>query len=158
MTLMRHLRVLFLPLLLGGCSAFAIPPSLEGQLPPAPGGTARIVVYRDVGVYEFADVLKVDFNGAKTADLGAGNLVYRDVAPGTYTVTFTPTRAVPDQFKSVPLAAGNVVYLKLVSFSEETCGAALAGGSGCRQHAYVTVFVDPQVAQREIQGLKLPEG
>jgi hypothetical protein len=156
---MNHiLRLLLIPLLLVVTACAIQTPSL-GALPAPQPGTARIVLYRDVGYYDSSAVLTVSLNNQSTATVGRGDVVYRDIAPGTYTVTFKPTAYSPNQFKTVAIAAGDVVYVKLENFSPDNCGGVDGwSGGGCRAIAYTSVIIDPSVAQHEIRGLNLSQG
>jgi hypothetical protein len=142
-------------LLIGACTP-SMP--LVGTLPPPPAGTARIVLYRDIDIYEPSDTLTVSLNDRAAGTVARGNATYRDVPPGTYTVTFKPTRPSPHQFKTVKLAAGDVVYVKLESLSAGACTGSETVGAGCYETGYTSDIIDPVRAQQEIKSLRLVQG
>lgn len=143
-------------LLLAGCAT--APEPLAGSLPSPPVGTARIVLYRDVGIYEPSEVLTVSLNDRQIGAVPRGDVTYQDVPPGTYTVTFKPTRTSPNQFKTVTLAAGAVAYVKLEALTDGVCTGDEASGAGCFETGYTSVLIDPAIAQQEIKGLRLVRG
>jgi hypothetical protein len=153
----RFLRFLLLPGLLV-VSACATSAPLVGTLPSPPAGTARIVLYRDIDIYEPSDVLTVSLNDREIGTVPRGDATYRDVPPGTYTVTFKPTRPSPHQFKTVTVVAGNVVYVKLQALSEGGCTGSETIGAGCYETGYTSVVIDPASAQQEIKSLRLVQG
>lgn len=152
----RLFRLLFAPILLvAGC---AMPAPIVGALPAPAPGTAQIVFYRDVGYYDPANVLTIALNNRNVAVLPRGEVVYRDVPPGTYTVTFNPTRTYPNQFKTVTVAAGEVAYIKLEGLPDTDCSGTIGTFGGCDISGYTSVAIDPVQARREIQGLPLVQG
>jgi hypothetical protein len=155
----RLLRLPFVLLLvLAGC---AVPPAATtpvGFTPLAPG-MARIVFYRDVGYYDPAVDLTVALNDKTTGVLTRGTVFYRDVTPGTYNVTFTPTRPAPEQFVTITPAAGNVFYVKLLGLPDRFCGSSTGSTTaGCDISGFVARLVDPVQAQQEVQRLSLVQG
>lgn len=155
----RFLRRPFalLLLLLAAC---AVPPAQEPAafVPLAPG-MARIVFYRDIDYYEPAAVLTLSLNGNPVGALWRGNAFYRDVTPGTYAITFTPTRVVPYQFPTITPGAGNVFYVKLIGVPDVVCSSAKGSGPGpCDISGFIAQVVAPTQAQQEMQTLQLVRG
>ena len=144
--------ILIWPLLAFGCAA---PLPAAGTLPPPPPGTSRIVVYRDISYYDgpSSDVA-IEFNSRRVGFLPRGDVIYSDVPPGTYTVTFTPTRSYPNQFKTVTLGAGELAYVKLQGLSPHCSGE----GGGCDIVAFTSDVIDPPIARKEIAPLGLIQG
>jgi hypothetical protein len=101
-------------LLLAGCGTVLLPGSVDsGPLPPAAPGTARLIFYRSVD-YEASQAMpELALNGAPTGRTEAGTMLYRDVAPGTYKITVAPTLPFPNQFPSVTVKPGDVVYIDI---------------------------------------------
>lgn len=155
----RLLRLPFalLLLVLAGCAA---PPSgAPVAFTPLAPGMARIVFYRDIGYYEPAVDLTVDLNDRNVGVLPRGTAFYRDVTPGSYTITFTPTRPAPEQFVTVTPGAGNVFYVKLFGLPDRVCGASTGSTTaGCDISGFVARVVDPAEAQQELQRLSLVQG
>jgi hypothetical protein len=150
----RALLPLFIALLTG-CTNPAVV-AIPGPIPPPPPGMAQIILYRQIGYYEPSDVLRVALNQYPTGILPRGTVLYRNLAPGSYTISFSPTRPDPDQFKTVALGAGQVVYVKLAALPVRPCtGRSIAG---CDMNGYTTMLMTPAAAQQELQGLTLISG
>lgn len=157
--MVRLLRFLFLPLLwsLAGC----VTPGATGAAIPAPAaGMGQIVLYRSVGYYDPSVVLTIALNGAAAGTLPRGDVIYRDVAPGTYTISFAPTRAATDQFKTVTLRAGEIFYVKIEALPEIPCSGTRGGGvgGGCDISGFTATVFDPIIARQQISGLSLIGG
>ena len=67
---------------------------------PQPSGTARLVIYRPFHYYAPTQYLTLSLNERVIGTLGPNGAIYRDVPPGSYTITFTPTRPARNQFKA----------------------------------------------------------
>jgi hypothetical protein len=104
---LRRVLSLFLLIVLAGCTNAAVT-AIPGPIPPPAPGAAQIILYRDIGYYEPADVLRVALNQQPAGVLPRGDVLYRNVAPGSYTISFSPTRPDPYQFKTVTLGPGDV--------------------------------------------------
>lgn len=153
---MRAFRPGLLPLLLllAGCAT----PAPAAFAPLAPG-MARIVFYRVAAPYDPTLVLTISLNNAKTGTLPLGDAFYRDVAPGPYTITFTPTRPYPDQFTTVTPGAGNVFYVRLAALPTIDCSLAFpSGGGSCDISGFTAEVVNPAEAQAEMRGVALIRG
>jgi len=152
------MRRALLPLLLAllvGCASPAVTP-IPGPIPPPPAGAAQIILYREIGYYEPSDVLRVALNQSPIGILPRGTVLYRDLAPGSYTITFSPTRPDPFQFKTVTLGPGQVAYIKIAALPARPCtGRSIAG---CDINGYTTMLMTPAAAQQELQGLALITG
>jgi hypothetical protein len=95
---------------LGGASASG--PTYAIHHPNEPAVAAdmgRIYFYRSSGLLGFAMQPAVKIDGTKVGDSEPGNYFYVDRPPGTYTIS-TATEA--EETVSVPLAAGQTVYVK----------------------------------------------
>lgn len=145
------LFLLVLPL--AGCATPAEAPS--AYVPPPPG-TARLVFYRPFYYYGPSQVLTLALNNTVTGTLPRNAAIYRDVAPGTYTISFSPTRAAPDQFATVTVAPGNVSYIKIDALPQRDC----TGGrfSGCDITGFTSVIMDPATAADELRAVPLLRG
>lgn len=157
---MLHLRqtLSFLVLAVAGGCANMAPPATPVPIPPPPPGMAQIIVYRDVGYYGPFDVLRVDFNRQPIATLPRGDVFYRNLAPGNYTITFGPTRPDRDQFKTVALGAGQVAYVKIAALPVRGCNWFGPGVGDCDINGYTTMIMDPGLAQQEMRGMQLIAG
>jgi hypothetical protein len=87
-----------------------IPPRLAG---PADPHMARIYFYRRIDHQGTPEWTSVSLNGAKVGDSGPGTYFYRDVRPGTYTVTLRSERTYPDQFQTINVVPGGTRYIEI---------------------------------------------
>jgi hypothetical protein len=157
---MFHLRrsLSLLPLiLLAACTSVTVV-AIPGPIPPPAPGAAQIILYRGIGYYEPSDVLRVALNRQPAGVLPRGDVLYRNVAPGSYVITFSPTRPDPYQFKTVTLGPGDVAYVKLAALPVRPCNWFGPGFGDCDINGYTAMIMDPAVAQQEIQGLTLIAG
>jgi hypothetical protein len=154
---MRLLRLGVLPLLLLLAGCVATPP--PAAFTPLAPGMARIVFYRVAAPYDPTLVLTISLNNAKTGTLPLGGAFYRDVTPGPYTVTFTPTRPYPDQFTTVTPSAGNIFYVRLFALPTMDCSLGWRSGSAsCDISGFIAEVVSPAEAQAEMRGVALTRG
>jgi hypothetical protein len=151
-------RALLLPFLLvfllAGCASPAEAPSAYVPQPP---GTARLVFYRAFHYYGSMLYLTLSLNDRVIGTLPPNAAIYRDVAPGTYTVTFSPTRSDPFQFKTVTVAPGNVFFVKIDGLPRRGCAGGRFGG-GCDITGFTSVIVDPATAAYDLQAVPLLRG
>jgi hypothetical protein len=154
---LRRSLTLLAFLVLAACTPVAVV-AIPGPIPPPAPGAAQIILYRDIGYYEPADVLRLALNGQPTGVLPRGDVLYRNVAPGNYTITFSPTRPDPYQFKTVTLGPGEVAYIKLAALPVRPCNAFGPGFGDCDINGYTAMIMNPATAQQEIQGLTLIAG
>lgn len=150
------MSLILLPLL--GCSGSPAVTAIPGPIPPPPQGAAQIILYRAIGYYEPADTLRVALNNQITGTLPRGDVLYRDVAPGTYTISFAPTRPDANQFKTITLAAGQVAYVKLAALPVRPCNWFGTGIGDCDINGYTAMIVDSAIAEEEMRGLTLIGG
>jgi len=153
--LRRSLSLLLLIVLTACTSAVT---AIPGPIPPPAPGAAQIILYRNIGYYEPSDVLRVALNRQPAGVLPRGAVVYRNVASGSYTISFSPTRPDPYQFKTVTLGAGDVAYVKLASLPVRPCNRFGTGFGDCDINGYTAMIMSPAAAQQEIQGLTLIAG
>jgi hypothetical protein len=153
---------LLLVVALGACAGSAPPfASVAGALAPVPPGQARLFVYRWLEPYETVAPSVAYLNGRAIGVTETGAVLYRDVAPGRYTISVESTGTYPDQFKTVVLAAGDVSYVRVESLrSWSGCGGAGesgGGGQACSE-TFVVRIVDPASARSELHDLRLIPG
>jgi len=162
---MRTAALAFLALVLlapGGCAP-AGPPfaSAAATLTPLPQGEARIYFYRWLEPYETVAPSTVMLNGAPVGVSETGAVLYRDVAPGQYTISVFSRGIYPDQFKTVTLTAGESAYVRIESLRDwcNDSGGGLDGGtSGGCYDTFVVEIIDPAVALGEMRDLRLIRG
>ena len=157
---------LLLPLALAACARPGQPfASVAATIPPVPQGMARVFFYRWLEPYETVAPTTAYLNGKPVGVLEVGAIIYRDVAPGQYLISVRSDEPYPDQFKTVVLKPGEVVYARVESLkSWSTCGGSGGGSdggggsaSGCRD-TFVVVIMDPALARAEIGGLLFTQG
>jgi hypothetical protein len=136
-----------MPLLVAaaGCADLPTFDQVKASLPPVPAGEARIFVYRALEPYQSLAWVPVFFNDKTVGAVGPGQVILRDVPPGTYKIEPKSEGLWPDQAKTVQLAAGDVVYAKIGSFASGD-----PGDIDDLQTTFVVTLIDPRMAQREI--------
>lgn len=152
--LRRVLRVPFLLIVLAACATAAEVPV---AFVPQPSGTARLVIYRPFHYYAPTQYLTLSLNERVIGTLGPNGAIYRDVPPGSYTITFTPTRPARNQFKTVTVAPGSLFYIRIEALTPWGCTGERFGG-GCDITGFEADVMDPPTAERDLQGLPLLHG
>jgi hypothetical protein len=142
-------------LLLAGCGTPLLPGPVDNSpLPPAAPGTARLIFYRSVDYQGMQAMPELALNGTPTGRTEAGTMLYRDVAPGTYKITVAPTLPFPDQFPSVSVKPGDVVYIDI--------GTLANMGDMAPERSYGDTFilsvVDPEAGAFGVYGLRRIHG
>ena len=141
--------------------ALAAVTNASGLAPVAPG-MARVWIYRDYEPYESLARPYVRLNGAITGISEPGGAFYRDLAPGTYTVTVDSDGTDLQQFVSVPVATGQQVYVKVLASSGWDSGGGGAGehggGGGWARDTFYTWQIQPEVAAPAIARMPLYGG
>lgn len=111
-----------------------------------PPGDARIWIYRTYDPYVAQETPYVLINGRIAGISWLGSAFYRDVPPGTYTITVSPSRGRDvNQFATVALVAGQTVYVK-VDASNWWAPAC----RNCEIDTFYTFVVSPRLAWAEI--------
>ena len=154
---MISLRRGLLPTLLFLIAACATPAEEPVAYTPQPPGSARLLLYRAFHYYGPSSVLTVALNDNAVGTLPRNAAIYRDVPPGTYTISFSPTRPAPYQFKTVTAAAGNVFFIRIDELPQRCTGGRF-GNDGCDIGGFTSTVIDPATAQSEIQTLPLLRG
>jgi hypothetical protein len=154
----RSLRgfVLLLVLSLAACAPPGPPfASVAATLPPPPPGAARIFFYRWLEPYETISESTIYLNDKPVASSQTGAAFYRDVAAGQYTIRAHTFSHYPFDTKTVVLAPGQVIYVRIESV--KTWGTCAYNESGCFD-TFVVNLIDPAVAQYEMQQLRMIPG
>lgn len=153
MRIARRLLVV-LALALAGCIAqnptLPIFATAERTLPPPAPGTARLFFYRLLEPYEHTLGITVLLNEKPAGFAHNGTVLYRDVPAGSYFVSVASYNPYPNQFKTVQVAAGQIWYFRIESFSGWSCLK-----SGCRGDTFVVAIIPPAQARAEIAPLGL---
>jgi hypothetical protein len=123
-------------------------------LAPASPATARIWIYREYEPYQSLARPYVRLNGAIAGISEPGGVFYRDIAPGSYTISVDSDGTDVQQFVSVPVAVGQQVYVKvLVSKDWASGGGGDHGGGAWARDTFYTWQIQPGVAAAEIAQL-----
>jgi hypothetical protein len=135
--------------------------SVAATVAPVPSGEARVYFYRWLEPYETVAESAVMLNGARVGVSQTGAVLYRDVAPGQYTISVQSGGTYPNQFKTVTLTPGETAYVRIESLRAwcNDSGGGLDGGgsSGCYD-TFVVNLIDPAVARSEMQNLRFIKG
>jgi hypothetical protein len=142
-------------------------PMAAALLPgPASPGMARIYIYREDVSPMHPEWTAVWLGGSKLGDSAPGTFFYRDVQPGTYTLSVNSDMPYSEQKKTLLLRPGSTVFVKV--FAVEGYGITMSGGGGSSRFGGGAVsvsipnvfgerIIDPRIAQPEISRLQ-PEG
>src|SRR6516164_11732283 len=109
------------------------PPVASVAIPPIPAGEARVWFYRPIDAYDSMATPYVRMNDAIVAISMPEGASYRDVPPGAYHITVDSYGKDFNQDKDVQLAAGQELYVKVVSLRawvDTTNGGGGGGGGG----------------------------
>src|ERR1700730_15241440 len=132
-------------------AGFAEPPataSVPASAIPAPAGQARLWVYRPLDRYGSLNLARIDVDGSHIRGVDYGHGFYRDVPPGHYHIAPESFGRDFNQDKDVDLAAGQQLYVKIVSL--ESWGVSVSGSKNFERYAFYAWLISPEVAQAEI--------
>ncbi len=134
------------------------PPTLPG---PAAPGQARVYVYRDFGVFMHPAWTAVWLNDAKVGDSAPGTYFYRDVPPGTYTVSVNSDLPFVDQTRTITVAPNSTNYVKVYVVEgfglSSIVGVSRRGSSGTMgnvPNVFGNIVVDAATARRQMARLR----
>jgi hypothetical protein len=133
-------------------AAMAWPPAV----PPLSPGLARLWIYRDYEPYDSLARPYWRLNGVIAGISEPGGAMYRDLRPGVYRVTVDCEGMDVDQFVTVGLAAGQQVFVKVLSNVHWDSGG-FHGGQYQRDTFY-TWQVAPPLAIAEMARVPLYNG
>jgi hypothetical protein len=119
---------------------------VAAQLPPVPPDRARFFFYRDYSLYDSLQRPEITMNGQPVAISEIGGVSYRDMPPGTYLISVPYSALYPYKDKTVTVAGGQTVYVKIQSNVYEPNITLV----DYEQDIFVVVLVDPGTAQQEI--------
>src|SRR5215471_3483836 len=146
-------RALILATALGltACAGGEEPPGprfaqVASQIPPVPADRSRFFFYRDCSLYNSTQRPTITLNGATVAVSEIGGVTYRDMPPGTYVISVPYSAFHPFKDKTVTVAGGQTVYVKIQSDLYDP-NETLAD---YEPDIFVVVLVDPATAQTEI--------
>ena len=146
--------LLVLMLAVSGCVASPPSPSFStaaSTLPPVPPGDARIFFYRWLEPYETLSWTPVYLNGQTVAVSRPDAVLYRDVPAGQYHIAVRSEGLFPNQFKTVQVAPGQTLYVRIESLkSWSPCDRF---GDRCGD-TFVVQVINPDQARNEMQNLQ----
>src|SRR5215467_13659138 len=131
-----------------------LPPTASVTVPPIPPGEARVWFYRNGGPYDGVGTPYLRMNEAIVGVSEPGGASYRDVPAGPYPITVDSYGKDFNQEKDVQLAAGQELYVKIVSLRAWIVGGGGGGdGGGGSEYARDTFYVwliQPEVARADV--------
>ena len=144
-------RALATALLLVATNCTQLLPTSSVAIPPIPAGGARLWVYRDGGPRETQQRPYLRLNGQIAAISEPNGTLYRDLAPGHYTVTVDSYLSrYFNQFADFDLSAGEEAYVKVLSQMRPV------GERAVRENFYTEVIpaeaARPDAARRPFYG------
>jgi hypothetical protein len=146
---MRNVRRLVGVLLLG-LAACAGPsgmpfPEVAATVPPVPPDRGRIYFYRDYEPYESLSRPNLHLNGHVAGVSIPGGVFYRDVPPGTYTISAWTQGEFPDGSRTAAVRPGDTFYVKV-----ESLRSWQSGNARYLRDTFIVVLIDPVQAQSEL--------
>ncbi len=126
--------------------------------PPVAPGMARLWLYRDYQPYQSLATPYVRANGAIIGVSQPGAAFYRDLPAGIYTISVDCEGTDVNQFATVPMAAGQHVFVKILSLNSWATGGGGNFGTGWARDTFYTWWVLPQAATPEIARMPLYGG
>ncbi len=146
-----------LALMLAACAQTSVG-ALHGPLPPSPPGTARLVFFRPLEIYDSTAWSAIYLNGVPAGESQPGAVLYRDVAPGRYELTAQTQGYYPNQFKTVDVRAGDTFYVRINTLPKSPCTTSPVGAACGGEDTFILTLVDPTLGSYYIQGLRLIPG
>ncbi len=131
-----------------GCAQPWATPSIPAAATPIPAGEARVWFYRPLEPYESLNLARIQMNGGYVGAVANGGAFYRDVAPGHYHIAPESFGHDFNQDKNVDIAAGQQLYVKIVSLSN--WGVSTSGSKNIARDAFYAWLIPPGVAETEI--------
>jgi hypothetical protein len=148
----RPIVVGVLSLTAAGCTE--LPRTAAVTVPPIRPGEARVWFYRNGGPYDGVGTPYLRMNEAIVGVSEPGGASYRDVPAGPYHITVDSYGKDFNQDKNVQLAAGQELYVKIVSLRAWIVGGGGGGeGSGGSDYARDTFYVwliPPEIARADV--------
>jgi hypothetical protein len=115
---------------LTGAACSQLPTTASVAVPPVPVGEARVWFYRNGGPYDGVGTPYIRMNDAIVAISEPQGASYRDVPAGRYHITVDSYGQDFNQDKNVQLAAGQELYVKIVSLRNWVPGNGGGGDEG----------------------------
>jgi len=130
------------------------PPTASVAVPSIPTGQARVWFYRDGGPYDGRGTPYLRMNEAIVGVSEPGGASYRDVPAGPYHITVDSYGKDFNQDKNVQLAAGQELYVKIVSLRAWITGGGGGGegggGGDYERDTFYVWLIAPEVARADV--------
>lgn len=131
-----------------------LPSTASVAVPPIPAGEARVWFYRNGGPYDGMGTPYIRMNDAVVAISEPNGASYRDVSAGPYHITVDSYGKDFNQDKNVQLAAGQELYVKIVSLrnwmSSGGGGGNEGGGDEFARDTFYVWLIPPDVARADV--------
>ena len=148
----RPIVVGVLALAAAGCTE--LPRTAAITVPPIPPGEARVWFYRDGGPYDGVGTPYLRMNDAIVGISEPGGASYRDVPAGPYHITVDSYGKDFNQEKNVQLAAGQELFVKIVSLRNWITGGGgggdMGGGGDYARDTFYVWLVSPEIARADV--------
>ena len=153
--LLRRARVGAAVLLLAATACVQSPPPIASvAIPPIPAGNARVWFYRPIDAYDSMATPYIRMNDAIVATSMPNGASYRDVPAGPYHITVDSYGKDFNQDKNVQLAAGQELYVEIVSLRSwvpvGTAGDASGGGGDYGRNTFYVWLIPAETARAEV--------
>ena len=125
----------------------------SAQESPPPAGMGRLYVFRGLRTFGAHIEDYVTLDGTPVQRISPGGGFYCDVAPGTYSISVSPTKA---NIATVPVAAGQSQYVS-VSLRESGGMSPRCGPSGMGQ-SFDVRLLEPAYGARRVSEYRLAKG
>ena len=142
-----RLPAMALLLELAGCFGPGAPlfPEIASTVPPIPADRGRIYFYRENEPYESLSRPYLYLTGEVTGVSIPGGVFYRNVPPGTYTISTWTQGEFPDGSKTAALRPGDTFYVKV-----ESLRSWQSGNARYLRDTFTVVLIDPAQARGEL--------
>jgi hypothetical protein len=118
-------------LLLATAACIKSPPPIASiAIPPVPAGDARVWFYRPIDAYDSLATPFIRMNDQIVAVSMPSGASYRDVPAGPYHIAVDSYGTDSNQDKDVQLAAGQELYVKVVSLRSWSTASGASGPDG----------------------------
>ena len=131
-----------------------LPSSAAAVSNAPPPGLARIWLYREAEPFQSTARPYVRLNGTVAGISEPGGAFYRDVPPGTYSVSVDSDGMDVYQFATVALAQGQTAYVQVQSLRGwDSGGGGNRGGGGWERDTFYTRLIAPAAGEAQISRL-----
>jgi len=143
-----------IPLLAPAACVHPPPPTASVTIPPIPAGEARVWFYRPIDAYDSLSTPYIRMNDAIVAISQPQGASYRDVPPGPYHITVDSYGKDFNQDKDVQLAAGQELFVEIVSLRSwvptGSGGDESGGGGDFGRNTFYVWLIPAEKARDEV--------